>query len=116
MEQHTACIVVFFTAKRISQTGHNVTLYVQFQKVRDLLKLHCPGRLQPAFGHYSEPHSSIQFRFNVNLRSTLFSSRYHNFGYLNYAKIFNVNDGIQLERLVECTLTTLFLVGLIMAG
>ena len=29
---------------------------------------------------------------------------------------FNVNNGIPLEKLVECTLTTLFLVGLMMAG
>ena len=68
----------------LSQTGHNVTLHVQFQKVRDLLKLHCPALLQPAFGHYSELQSSIQFRFNLNLRSILFSNRHHIFGYLNY--------------------------------
>ena len=30
-------------------------------------------------------------------------------------KVFNVNNGIPLEKLVECTLTTLFLVGLMMA-
>jgi len=30
--------------------------------------------------------------------------------------VFNVNNGIPLEKLVECTLTTLFLVGLTMAG
>ena len=31
-------------------------------------------------------------------------------------KDFNVKNGVQLEKLVECTLTTLFLVGLMMAG
>jgi len=31
-------------------------------------------------------------------------------------KVFNVNNGIPLEKLVECTLITLFLVGLMMAG
>ena len=74
----------FFTATMISQTGHNVMLNMQFQKVRDLLKLHRPASLQPAFGHYSEFQSSIQFRFNINLRSIMFPNRYHNFGYLNY--------------------------------
>ena len=31
-------------------------------------------------------------------------------------KVFNVNNWIALEKLVECTLITLFLVGLMMAG
>ena len=33
-----------------------------------------------------------------------------------YIKTFNVNSGIPLEKLVECILITLFLVGLMMTG
>ena len=31
-------------------------------------------------------------------------------------QVFNVNNGIPLEKLVDCTLTTMFLVGMMMAG
>ena len=36
--------------------------------------------------------------------------------FFQWDRSFNVNNGIQLEKLVECTLTLLFFVGLMMAG
>jgi hypothetical protein len=83
---HTEC-VAFFTATIITQTGKTLR-YMWISESQRPTELQCPAPLQPDFGPYSEPRLSIQCRFNVNLRSTLLSNRYHIFGYINYNFLF----------------------------
>ena len=86
---HTECIVVFHGNNNYANwTQRYVTHPIS---ERYLLKLHCPVPLHHAFGLNSEPLSSIHFRFDVSLRSTPFSNRYHTFGYLNYNFFLSVS-------------------------